>query len=211
MSQLESHLADTMHTVETLGGHLATIERWGSLIAHVLCSGGRLLAAGNGGSAAEAQHLTAELVGRYRAERRPLSAIALHCETSSLTAIVNDYGPDVAFSRQVEAHGRHGDVLVALSTSGRSRNLLVASARARELGLYTLAVTGPTPNLLARTCHDHIAVVSSAASVVQEAHLVILHLLCEVIDATVAQLEARSSMSGDFTKTPLAHAGGESG
>ena len=104
---------------------------------------------GNGGSAAQAQHLSAELVGRYVDERRPLSAIALHTDTSALTAIVNDYGPDEAFARPVRAHGRPGDVLVALSTSGRSGNVLAAVKAARERDLLVYALTGRVPNPLA--------------------------------------------------------------
>src|SRR5690606_34246671 len=114
-----------------LRAQVPLVEGWGRELAARLASGSRLLAAGNGGSAAQAQHLTAELVGRYRDERAPLSAIALHAETSALTAIVNDYGIDEMFARQVRAHGRPGDVLVVMSTSGRSPNMLAAAAAGR--------------------------------------------------------------------------------
>src|SRR3954470_5205064 len=110
------HLDATRNAVSGLRHEVDRLERWGRRLADVLTNGGRLLAAGNGGSAAHAQHLTSELVGRYRDERMPLSAIALHAEPSALTAIVNDYGADEAFARQVRAHGRLGDVLVLLST-----------------------------------------------------------------------------------------------
>src|SRR5690606_26172326 len=122
--------------------------RWGERLAEVLTAGGRLLAAGNGGSAAQAQHLTAELVGRYRDDRPAFSAIALHADTSSTTAIANDYGVDAVFARQVRAHGRPGDVLMLLSTSGASANLLSAADAARAAGLRVWALTGPAPNPL---------------------------------------------------------------
>ncbi|TDE29609.1 SIS domain-containing protein [Actinomadura sp. 6K520] len=159
-----------------------TIETWGRRLAGVLRGGGRLLACGNGGSAAEAQHLTAELVGRFEDERRPLSAIPLHGDTSSVTAIGNDYGPASVFARQVRAHGRPGDVLLCLSTSGRSPNVIAAAREARRLGLTAWAVTGPGPNPLADACDDAVTVEAAATSTVQEIHLAAIHLLCGVID-----------------------------
>ena len=178
-----SHLDDLRTALDRLDGQLERIDAWGRRIAEVTTGGGRLLAAGNGGSAAQAQHLTAELVGRYLHERRPLSAIALHADTSALTAIVNDYGPTEAFARSVRAHGRPGDVLVALSTSGRSPNVLAAVGVARDMGLSVLALTGPEPNLLAARAHDAIAV-DGPTPIVQEVHQVLIHLLCESIDST---------------------------
>ncbi|MFG2089633.1 SIS domain-containing protein [Spirillospora sp. NPDC048824] len=162
--------------------HVPTIGTWGRRLAGVLRGGGRLLACGNGGSAAEAQHLTAELVGRFEDERRPLSAIPLHCDTSSVTAIGNDYGPADMFARQVQAHGRPGDVLMCLSTSGRSPNVVAAAHRARHLGITAWAITGPGPNALAGACDDAITVEAAATSTVQEIHLAAIHLLCGVID-----------------------------
>ncbi|MBV8541379.1 MAG: SIS domain-containing protein [Pseudonocardiales bacterium] len=160
----------------------AWIEAWGGHLAGVLDSGGRLLACGNGGSAAEAQHLTGELVGRFLHERRPLSAIALHADTSALTAIGNDYGGHESFARQVFAHGRPGDVLIALSTSGASRNVISAAKAAHEVGMTAWALTGPAPNTLAALCDDAIAVEAPSAATVQEVHLVLVHALCIAID-----------------------------
>jgi phosphoheptose isomerase len=117
--ELVRHVERLIEALRSPATGLATARRWGQLLAVPLLAGQRLLVAGNGGSAAEAQHLTAELVGRYMTERRPLSAIALHAETSSLTAIGNDYGGAEAYARQVAAHGRDGDTLLLLSTSGR--------------------------------------------------------------------------------------------
>ena len=132
VDRLAAHLAALHEPIGALENELVKVDAWGAELAGVLTDGGRLLAVGNGGSAAQAQHLTGELVGRYAAERRPLSAIALHADTSSLTAISNDYGPAEAFARQVRAHGRAGDVLLALSTSGRSPNVLAAAVSSRS-------------------------------------------------------------------------------
>ncbi|TDD87712.1 D-sedoheptulose-7-phosphate isomerase [Actinomadura rubrisoli] len=162
--------------------HVPTVTAWGRRLARVLGTGGRLLACGNGGSAAEAQHLTAELTGRFEDERRPLSAIPLHGDTSAVTAIGNDYGPVNVFARQVQAHGRPGDVLVCLSTSGRSPNVIAAAHRARRAGLTAWAVTGPGPNPLTEACDEAIAVDAAAAATVQEIHLAAIHLLCGVVD-----------------------------
>ncbi|MGI8530552.1 MAG: D-sedoheptulose-7-phosphate isomerase [Geodermatophilaceae bacterium] len=179
------HVAALTAAVSRFGGCVRTAEAWGAYIADVLTARGRLLVAGNGGSAAQAQHLTAELVGRYRDDRPPYSAICLSAETSSLTAIMNDYPPEELFARQVEAHGRRGDVLVLLSTSGQSPNAVAAARRARALSITVLAFTGPTPNPLAAAADDVIAVDSPWGATVQELHLVGLHVLCAAFDAAV--------------------------
>jgi D-sedoheptulose 7-phosphate isomerase len=159
-----------------------SIGRWGRHLATVLSAGGRLLCCGNGGSAAEAQHLTGELVGRFKHDRRALSAIPLHADTSALTAISNDYGDDEMFARQVTAHGREGDVLIALSTSGTSRNVIAAVKAAHEIGVTAWALTGPAPNPLAAMCDDAVAVEAPSAATVQEVHLAVVHALCAEID-----------------------------
>ncbi|MER8225432.1 SIS domain-containing protein [Streptomyces sp. NPDC094143] len=174
--------------------HLDRIAQWGDRLADVLTDGGRLLAAGNGGSAAQAQHLTAELVGRYRQERRAYSALALHAETSSVTAIGNDYGFDHVYARQVTAHGRPGDVLMLLSTSGRSANLVAAAVTARQAGLRVWALTGRGPNPLAEAAHEALCVDADSTATVQETHLVAVHLLCECFDTAVATPLARRAV-----------------
>ncbi len=184
-----AHLAALSRGLETLEADAERLARWGEHVADVTLAGGRLLAAGNGGSAAQAQHLTSELVGRYRDERRPLSALAVCTETASLTAIGNDYGTGEVFRRAVLAHGRAGDVLIALSTSGASENVLAATRAATELGMTTLALTGPGPNPLAELADDTIAVDGACTATVQELHLVCVHLLCEAVDRRVAQRE----------------------
>ena len=189
MSATNSHLQALAHATRALRLETEHIERLGERAARILLGGGRLLAAGNGGSAAQAQHLTAELVGRFRDERQPLSAIALHADTSSLTAIGNDYGPEQMYARQVVAHGRRGDVLVAMSTSGRSPNVVEAAAAARAIGVEVWGLTGPCPNPLADRCDEVIAVPAQSTATVQEIHLVVIHLLCTAIDETVARAE----------------------
>jgi D-sedoheptulose 7-phosphate isomerase len=182
---------------DALGGFAAAVpvaQRWGAHLAGVLCGGGRLLAAGNGGSAAQAQHLTAELVGRYRDDRRPFSAIALHAETSSVTAIGNDYGPEAVYARQVEAHGRPGDVLVLLSTSGRSPNVLAAARAAARVGVTTWGMTGPLPNPLAGLCDDLLVADAASTATVQELHLVAVHLVCAALDVTLTAASAASAV-----------------
>jgi D-sedoheptulose 7-phosphate isomerase len=168
---------------------------WGEDLARRLACGARLLAAGNGGSAAEAQHLTAELVGRFDGERVPFSAISLHAETSAVTAIANDYGFEELFSRQVRAHARAGDVLLLLSTSGRSVNLLRAVETARGLGVSTWALTGAGPNPLALSCDEAVTIDSPAASA-QECHLIALHAICRAFDAEILRQGPRESSSG---------------
>jgi D-sedoheptulose 7-phosphate isomerase len=182
LSAARRHLADCAAALDLLGGQLPLLERWGADLAARLAGGARLLAAGNGGSAAQAQHLTAELVGRYHEERAPLSAIALHAETSALTAIINDYGIEQMYARQVRAHGRPGDVLVAMSTSGSSPNVLAAAEAARAAGLLVWGFTGARPNPLADRCDEALCIDAEATCTVQEAHLVGLHLLCAALD-----------------------------
>ncbi len=182
------HIDRLADAVSALRAHAVDLQRWGHDLADALTAGGRLLAAGNGGSAAQAQHLTSELVGRYRDDRPAFSAISLCDETSALTAIGNDYGVEAMFARQVMAHGRPGDVLVALSTSGRSPNVLAAVTAAQEQGLVTWALTGPGENPLAAACDEAIRVESSHTATVQEIHLVCVHLLCTAFDERLEAL-----------------------
>jgi D-sedoheptulose 7-phosphate isomerase len=184
-SEAAVHLDATARATAQLRADVPRLDRWGRRLARVLLDGGRLLAAGNGGSAAHAQHLTSELVGRYRDERLPLSAIALHAETSTVTAVLNDYGAEEVFARQVRAHGRPGDVLMALSTSGHSPNLLHAARAAHAVDMHVWACTGPLPNPLAAVADDVLAVAAPTTAVVQEVHQVAVHLLCEALEAVL--------------------------
>jgi D-sedoheptulose 7-phosphate isomerase len=176
------HVAELRAALDAFDGCVDIADQWGRDLAATLTAGGRLLAAGNGGSAAQAQHLTAELVGRYRRNRRPFSAICLSAETSSLTAICNDYPAEELFARQVEAHGRPGDVLVLMSTSGRSPNLVAAAQRGRDGGLQVWAMTGPAPNPLADSATRSCSVDAAYTATVQELHLVALHMVCASFD-----------------------------
>ncbi|ONI79977.1 phosphoheptose isomerase [Actinosynnema sp. ALI-1.44] len=179
-----THIDALARTLDALRGHSNMLVRWGRVMAEQLPTGARLLAAGNGGSAAEAQHLTAELVGRYRTDRNPYSAIALCSESSSVTAISNDYGYDEVFARQVTAHGRSGDILVLLSTSGHSNNLLQAARAGARCGLTVWAMTGARPNPLADLADETLALPGDACTV-QEAQLAAVHILCEAFEAAV--------------------------
>jgi D-sedoheptulose 7-phosphate isomerase len=184
------HLDHLTAALGVLRGEVGRLERWGADLRAVLGGGGRLLTCGNGGSAAEAQHLTAELVGRYRDDRAPFSAICLSAESSSCTAIGNDYGPDEVFARQVRAHGRPGDVLLALSTSGASGNVVAAARAARETGLQAWALTGRGPNPLTDACDDALCVPTPHTATIQEVHLVALHVVCAAFDEAGSTLEA---------------------
>jgi D-sedoheptulose 7-phosphate isomerase len=179
------HVDESLRALAAFRHQVPRVERWGEHLAAILSSAGRLLVAGNGGSAAEAQHLTAELVGRYHDERQPLSAIALHAETSSLTAIANDYGLDHAFRRQVLAHGRPGDVFLGISTSGRSTNVLAAAEAARATGLEVWALTGPRPNPLDAIADEALCIQAASTAAVQEVHLVAVHVLCAAVDVSL--------------------------
>ncbi len=186
------HLRQLVGAARAFEGCVDVADRWGTRLAAVLENGGRLLAAGNGGSAAQAQHLTAELVGRYRDDRPPFSAICLTAETSSLTAICNDYPPEELFARQVEAHGRAGDVLVLMSTSGTSPNIVAAAERGRACGMQVWAFTGPRPNPLAEVADEALCVEARFTATVQELHLVGLHILCAGLDRALGVIPAET-------------------
>lgn len=200
-----AHLASLRDAIRVLERQRESLDAWGEWLAERLLGGARLLAVGNGGSAAEAQHLTAELVGRFETERRPLSAIPLHGDSSSLTAIGNDYGAEQAFARQVEAHGRPGDVLVAFSTSGSSANVVRAVEAANRIGMVTMAVTGKAPNPLADASDEALTCDCDSAATVQEMHLVAVHLLCGAVDRRVARLERRESSMRRRRREPPPH------
>ncbi|MBT2553142.1 SIS domain-containing protein [Arthrobacter sp. ISL-5] len=183
---VRAHLANVLPALRALDSQADRLAAWGVELAQRLLGGQRLLAAGNGGSAAEAQHLTAELVGRFDGERVPFSAISLHAESSAVTAIANDYGYAELFARQVRAHGRSGDILMLLSTSGQSPNLLRAAEAASRLNVTTWALTGPAPNPLASCCDDAVAIDALSANA-QEGHLIALHAMCRAFEAEVAR------------------------
>jgi D-sedoheptulose 7-phosphate isomerase len=161
---------------------LAVARKIAAVITTALRAGNKLLIIGNGGSAADAQHIAAEIVGRYKQDRPAYAAIALTTDTSALTAIANDYGFEQVFARQVEGLGQRGDVLLALSTSGRSPNILAALRVARERGLVTIGFTGAKGEALGALC-DHLLVSpSDDTPIIQQIHLAVAHGICEEIE-----------------------------
>lgn len=172
--------------VQLTAEHAGDIARAAELMRDAVLAGKKVLLCGNGGSAADAQHIAAELVGRFVVERRPLPAIALTTDTSALTAIGNDYGYEHVFSRQVEALGNPGDVLVAITTSGTSKNVVAAVHSARALGMKVIGMTGAKGAAFVASCDAGVAVPSLNTARIQECHIAIGHLLCEVLDEQFA-------------------------
>jgi D-sedoheptulose 7-phosphate isomerase len=196
VNPLDAHLAGLTAALTPYRSEAGRLARWGATLARHLSGGGRLLVAGNGGSAAEAQHLAAELVGKLREDRMPLSAIALTPDSSAITAISNDYGFEEVFARQVRAHGRRGDILIVMSTSGRSPNLVAAARAAEEAGMRTWAMVGERPNPLAEICHEALCCPSPDSQVVQELHLVSVHLMCEYVDRYLPTFTGGTALLG---------------
>ncbi len=157
------------------------------MICSSLATGGQLLIAGNGGSAADAQHIAAELTGRFLRERQPLRALALHVNTSALTAIGNDYGYEHVFARELSAHARPGDVLLAISTSGNSRNILRAIEAARSNKVKVIGLTGESGGQMRMACDLCISVPSKSTARIQEMHILIGHTICELLEAKLAE------------------------
>ncbi|HEX4331155.1 MAG TPA: phosphoheptose isomerase [Usitatibacter sp.] len=160
----------------------------GEALAHALKAGKKVLACGNGGSAADSQHFAAEIVGRFERERPGLPALALTTDTSALTAIANDYGYDAVFSRQVESLGQAGDFLLAISTSGNSKNVIAAIRSAHARGMRVIALTGRDGGEMGRMLRDddfHLNVEHPRTMRVQEVHLLAVHCLCEVVDNVI--------------------------
>ncbi len=152
--------------------------------------GGQLFVAGNGGSAADAQHIAAELTGRYMLERQPFRAMALHGNTSALTAIGNDYGYDLVFARELAAHARPGDVFIGISTSGNSANILRAIEAARKLQLTVIGLTGESGGKMKAACDLCLRVPSASTPRIQEMHITIGHAICELLEARLAKAES---------------------
>lgn len=182
-----THTQDYIETVaqnfQKLGALSAPIDQAAALCVASLRNGGKVLFCGNGGSAADSQHLAAELMGRFLIDRNPLPALALTVDTSALTAIGNDYGYDEVFARQLRGIGRGGDVLVGLSTSGTSKNVVKAFATAKEMGIKCIALTGEKSSPMSETAEVALKVPSTATNHIQEMHIVIGHIMCGIIEA----------------------------
>ena len=174
-----SHLEVINLTIETMQEKL---EQASLLVVETLKNGNKVLLCGNGGSAADAQHIAAELTGRYKSERRGLPGIALTTDTSALTAIGNDYGYDRVFDRQVEALAQKGDLLIGISTSGNSKNVLNALKTATEMGCKTLGLTGRDGGEMNILCDVNLVVPSNDTPRIQEMHILFAHTICQIID-----------------------------
>ena len=161
---------------------LSTIEKVTSVITTACANGNKVLFCGNGGSAADAQHLSAEFSGRFYSDRDPLPSEALHCNTSYLTAVANDYGYDVVYSRMVKGMGKAGDVLVGLSTSGNSVNIINALEQARKIGMICVVLTGETGGKMKDCCDYLINVPSKDTPRIQESHILIGHIICQLVE-----------------------------
>jgi D-sedoheptulose 7-phosphate isomerase len=167
---------------------LQTIEQATQLCIQTFQSGGKVLWCGNGGSAADAQHLAAELSGRFYVDREPLFSEALHVNGSYVTAVANDYSYDEIFARMVRAAGRPGDVLIGLSTSGNSPNVIKALETAQKIGMHTIGMTGETGGKLRDLCDFLISVPSQDTPRIQECHMLIGHLMCELIERSLFEI-----------------------
>jgi D-sedoheptulose 7-phosphate isomerase len=188
-SSLLSRQEALWSALNRLFGEASRLDAAADSLIDCLGSGGRVLVAGNGGSAAEAQHFATELVGRFRRERAPYAVLSLTADTAILTAVANDYGFDRVFARQVGAYGRPGDVLVGFSTSGRSINLVKAAETARDGGLAVIAITGEQPSPLADLADIAIRVPAVETPIVQELHTIVLHVLCDLVETALAAHE----------------------
>jgi len=182
---INAQIEETIDTFRRLqADHLAieTVAKVGAVCALALHQGHKIMLAGNGGSAADAQHIAAEFVSRLAIDRAPLAALALTTDTSILTATANDYGYEQVFARQVQGLGKGGDVLIAISTSGKSKSILVALGIAREIGITTVGLTGATDSPMLRLCDLVIRVPSTRTQNCQELHIMIGHTICAIAE-----------------------------
>lgn len=179
---IETQFDELIRSAAEMKAQASAIAEAADMCLAALRAGGKIIFCGNGGSAAQSQHLAAELVGRYRMERPAMNALSLTVDTSNLTAIANDYGYDVIFSRQLEGVGRSGDVLIGLSTSGNSKNVLLAFAKAAEMGIRTIALTGRKGGQMAGAANLSLCAPADTSAHIQELHIAIGHLICDLIE-----------------------------
>jgi D-sedoheptulose 7-phosphate isomerase len=182
-TSLKNHLS-TMAQLEEL---IPAMEQAAMQMAHTIQQGGKILWMGNGGSAADSQHLAAELIGRFKLERQAIASIALTTDSSILTCLSNDYDYSIVFARQIEAICKKGDVVIGISTSGNSKNVIKGMEAAKKLGAHTIALAGQGPHLLADAADLCLSVPSKVTARIQEAHIFIGHTLCEWVEMSVAQ------------------------
>ncbi len=178
LESIQEHIA----LAREMEKHSIKIVQITDIIYSALCAGNKILSAGNGGSAADAQHFTTELVGRYKIEKKGFFAIALTTNSSILTAVSNDYGYHEVFARQIEALGKKGDILLLISTSGNSKNLIKAAEKAKMNGIQIIGLLGKEGGKLKNMCNLEITVPSDNTPRIQEMHALILHIICETIE-----------------------------
>jgi D-sedoheptulose 7-phosphate isomerase len=181
-SKIDAHIADITRSFDRLKIVTPQIVEAGDMLIASLRQGGKILFCGNGGSAADAQHIAAELMGRFLIDRAPLSAISLTTDTSALTAIGNDYGYEQVFSRQLRGLGKPGDVLVAISTSGNSKNVLAALEMAKKIGINTIGLTGGNGGVMVDLCNICICVPAERTDMVQQLHITVGHIMCGLVE-----------------------------
>ncbi len=194
-------IADHLDVARRLEDQIPALEAIARAMAAALRNGGKILWCGNGGSAADSQHMAAEIVGRFRRERRGLPSIALTTDTSILTAVANDYGFETVFARQVEALGARGDVLAGFSTSGNSRNVIAALEAARTIGLVTVAFTGSGGGKMAALADHLFAVDSRDTARIQEAHILAGHMICDWIEIDCLASHAAAARNSGAART----------
>ena len=185
MPELESYFRDSLQALERAASDRQTLSAIlviADKIANTLRAGGKLMLAGNGGSAADAQHIAAEFLSRFAVDRNPLAAIALTTDTAALTAIGNDYGYEHVFERQLRGLGRKGDVFIALSTSGRSANVLAALKAAREIGITTIGFTGTGGTAMQKLCDLMLVVPSDQTPIIQQIYMTAAHAICGLVE-----------------------------
>jgi len=182
--EIQKAISESIFVKQKLLDHvyIRKIFEIADLIFRSLKSGKKLLICGNGGSAADAQHTAAELVNRFKIDRKPIAAIALTTDTSILTSIANDYDYNQVFKKQIEALGRKGDILLAISTSGRSKNVLEAVKAAKKIGIKTVGFTGSNASPLANQAHLSFKAPSLEVARIQESHILIIHIICDLIE-----------------------------
>lgn len=188
MNLVKQRIEESIQTKQRLledNNLLNTISEVSNVIIEKIKAGGSVYFCGNGGSAADAQHLAAELSGRFYFDRQPLSSDALHCNTSFLTAVANDYSYDVIYARLISGIGRKGDVLVGLSTSGNSKNIVNAFNKAKEMGIYTVGLTGNKGGEMKTIADTCLCMPSDDTPRVQESHIMVGHIICEIIESTL--------------------------
>ncbi|HXJ85501.1 MAG TPA: D-sedoheptulose 7-phosphate isomerase [Candidatus Binatia bacterium] len=192
-SVFDRAISEHLETVASLRGQQALLQRIAEEMTHAILARHKVLWCGNGGSAADAQHLAAELMGRFRRERCAIASIALTTDTSVLTAVANDYGYERVFQRQVEALCTPGDVLIGISTSGSSKNVCAALECARQKGAFTVALTGESGGQMAGIAHVALRVLSKDTARIQEAHILCGHMICDWIERCVCEQQGGST------------------